>query len=146
MKAFRFRMQTSLDVRFRQEDRQKQVLQDKLSCYEESVGILNRLLARQEDSFRRIRQLQQGSLDVRELEACTGFVLVVKAQIEEQKMVVEHCRKAVEEAREKLLEIVKARKILEKLKERHFEEYRREELREQQKLIDEMAARRTGIW
>lgn len=146
MKAFRFRLQTSLDVRCRQEDRQKQVLQEKIRCHEESIVILNSFLTRLEGGFNRIRELQAGSLDVCELDACNKFVLAVKAQVEEQKMVVEHCRKAVEEAREKLLEIVKARKILEKLKERHYDEYRREALREQQKLIDEMAARRTGVW
>lgn len=146
MKVFRFRLQTSLNVRYRQEDQQKMVLQEKIRHHEEGILELNRLMNRLEISYNRIRQLQTGNLDIRELEACNKFVLVVTTQVEEQKIVVEQRSKAVEEAREKLLEIVKARKILEKLKERHFEEYRQEALREEQKIIDEMAARGTGVW
>ncbi len=142
MKAFTFRLQTSLDVRCRQEDQQKQVLHQMIASYEASKEVLNSYLIRQEQLFVRIRQLQTGHLDVPELTSSQNYVLVVKNQIEQQLLIVEQYRQAVEEARAKLLEIVKARKILEKLKERHYTEYRLEVLREEQKLIDEMAAGR----
>jgi flagellar FliJ protein len=146
VKVFRYRLQTSLNVRCRQEEQQKLVLQEKILHHEEGIMELNQMLARLENSYNRIRQLQIGNLNLRELEANNDFVIILTAQVEQQKLEVEYRRKAVEAAREKLLEIVKARKILEKLKEKHFEEYRLEMLREEQRVIDEMAARGTRVW
>ncbi|MFZ3172773.1 MAG: flagellar export protein FliJ [Carboxydocellales bacterium] len=146
MKVFRFRLQTSLNVRYRQEEQQKLVLKEKINHHEESIIELNQILARLENNYNRIRQLQLGNLNIRELEASNDFVIMLTAQVEQQKLEVEYRRKEVEDAREKLLEIVKARKILEKLKEKHFEEYRLEMLREEQRVIDEMAARGTRVW
>jgi len=45
----------------------------------------------------------------------------------------------MEEVRGELVEIMKERKIMEKLRTRHYQEYMREFLREEQKQIDEMA-------
>lgn len=142
MKAFSFRLQSILDVRRRQEDQQKQVLHQALAKYEESKQALAAFFNRQEQLFQRIRRLQTGSLNLPELSCAQDYALVIKTQIIAQQRVVAACSEAVEEERAKLLEIVKARKILEKLKERHYLEYRLEALREEQKLIDEMAAGR----
>lgn len=139
MQTFHFRLEAVLEVRRRQEDMQKQVLSQRLNQLELSQSRLQELFRQQQQHFSRIRELQHGQLQLRELEASGDYALVLKEEIANQQMKVEMCKEQVEQARAELLEIVKARKILEKLKEKHFEQYNLEALREDQKLIDEMA-------
>lgn len=139
MQTFRFRLEAVLQVRRRQEDMQKQVLGQKLNQLELNQKHLQELIWQQQQHFSRMRKLQQGQLKLRELEASGDYALVLKEDIANQQIKVRVCEEQVDQARKELLEIVKARKILEKLKEKHLEEYNLEALREDQKLIDEMA-------
>ncbi|HEX3031766.1 MAG TPA: flagellar export protein FliJ [Bacillota bacterium] len=139
MRTFHFRLESVLEVRRHQEDMQKQVLSQKLNQLDLSQRQLQELFGKRQQHFARIRELQMGQLNIRELEVSGDYVLVLEEEIANQELKVRFCEEQVELARAELLEIVKARKILEKLKEKHYEEYHLEALREDQKLIDEMA-------
>ena len=64
--------------------------------------------------------------------------IICEQKIADQKLRVERARAEFEKAREELEEAVKERKTHEKLKERQFDEFIREENRAESKSIDEL--------
>ena len=71
-------------------------------------------------------------------------VVILKGYVKQQLLVVKRCEKEVEIAREKLTEAMKERKIFEKLREKAFDEFMKEEGRREQKEVDELMSYRYG--
>lgn len=67
-----------------------------------------------------------------------------EAEIEEQNTVVEKQKSIMEKARFALFERVKERKVIEKLREKDLQEYTKENIRKEQKELDEKATIRFG--
>ena len=53
---------------------------------------------------------------------------------------VKKAQENVDKKREKLIEIMKEKKVLEKLREHQFEEYKKEEERSEQQRVDELVS------
>ncbi len=61
--------------------------------------------------------------------------------IQHQKKTIEDLAEKVRQHREKLIEVTKDKKILERLKERRYEEYRKKLRSMEQKFMDELSIR-----
>ncbi|HBZ63936.1 MAG TPA: flagellar export protein FliJ, partial [Lachnospiraceae bacterium] len=65
---------------------------------------------------------------------------ILEKYIELQKNAIVRCEAEVEQARRKLTEAMKERKIFEKLREKAWEKFKKEELQEEQKEVDELVS------
>ena len=65
---------------------------------------------------------------------------ILETYIELQNNVIVRCEAEVEQARKKLTEAMKERKIFEKLREKAWEKFQREELQKEQKEVDELVS------
>lgn len=139
MKTFVFKLQTSLDVKLKREEIQKEELAIATKIHRENTDILiclrNRLIEIQEI----LRVKQSEFINVLELLNYQDYIPVLIERIKQQEAITEEFRQAMESERQKLVEIMRERKILEKLRTKHFQLYVQECLREEQKQIDEMA-------
>ncbi len=140
MKQFEFRLQTALDVKLREEELQKEELRESTSIYKHNLKILHALRTRLTEIQDILRGKQTKKMDILEIKNCQDYIPILDERIKQQEIVTERTRREMERIRVKLIEIMKERKILEKLKARHYQEYIREFLREEQKQIDEIAA------
>jgi len=139
MKPFVFKLQTALEVKLTEEDIFKEQLSDATEVYKHNLGILLGLRKRLREIQGILRGNQSSELDIREIKNCQDFIPVLNDRIKAQETVTENSRQEMEGIRRQLVEIMKERKVLEKLRFRHYQEYVRESLREEQKQIDEMA-------
>jgi len=139
MKPFLFKLQTALDIKMREEDVQKEKLYQATKVYKQNLRMLTGLKNRLVEIQDILRGKQVKNIDVLEIKNCQDYIPVLNERIKQQEEKTEDSRLEMERVRSKLLEIMKKRKILEKLKTRHYQEYMREFLREEQKQIDEMA-------
>jgi flagellar FliJ protein len=73
-----------------------------------------------------------------------SYVKQVRENEKAQKIVIHNVKEQVETKRKELLEAVKKRKIMEKLKERHTEEYNNNLRNAEQKSSDEMSVLKFG--
>ena len=80
----------------------------------------------------------QGDLDLHEIEDSQMARIIIDQRIEEQKHRVNRATLELETTRALLEEAVKERKTHEKLKEKQFDEFVREENRAESKTIDEL--------
>lgn len=139
MKAFEFRLQTKLDITGRQEDIARVEVAEKQKAYQCALDKLESLIQYMEDLHRMLRQKNRSSLSVQEVIAVKEYQGVLKERISDQKKVVKQAESELEEAQQVLLEIMKERKTLDRLREREYFEYLCEVMRQEQNQIDEVA-------
>lgn len=139
MKPFVFKLQSALNLKFREEDRLKERLHDANLVYRENLSLLAGLQSRLEEICNIIREEQSSRINIQEIRRCSEYIPVLNNRIAEQERVTEDSRIIMENIRSELLQVVRERKVMEKLKARHYKEYLNECLRQEQKEIDEMA-------
>ena len=139
MKAFRFRLQTKLDICQRQEQVTREEMQRRITFRNQVVQELelleNRFLSLEES----IRELNANPGQFPKIMINRQYIPVLNQQIrvtEENLILAED---AVEEIRMELIERMRETRTLEKLKDKAWHKYLHEMLLEEQKQIDEVA-------
>jgi flagellar FliJ protein len=139
MKAFRFRLQTKLEICTRQEQIAWEEMQ---RCLRERELLLEELQCREQRLVAVEEEIRQDSFKVQGFQTLMlkrEFVPILVMQIEQAEQNLSQAEARVEEARVLLLERKRETTTLEKLKERAWQEYLLELQQEEQKIIDEIA-------
>ena len=127
MAKFVYRMQSLLNIQYQLETQAKMELgraQMRLTQEEEKLqGLIDRKTAYLEEG----RRLRSSRLHIRDLKDNRNAMLIMDEKIEDQREQVKFAEKHVEEARNRLQEVMKERKMHEKLREKAFVEFVREE-------------------
>lgn len=144
MARFRFPLENILNMKEKLEEQAKNEYGQanaRLLSEQEKLDLLNERL---EDAKHKLREILQEVLSVTEIQRREDAVEIIKFYVTQQILVVKRCEKELEIAREKLSEAMKERKIFEKLREKAFEEFVREEGRREQKEVDELMSYKYG--
>lgn len=139
MKPFVFKLQTALNLKQKEEEQVKEELQRLTAKHRDALDVLAALEGQLGQLEDRLRQFQESTVDVEEIQRCLSYLPVMKDKILRQKEIIRQIEAEIDQTRQVLVEIMRRRKVLEKLKERHFAQYQLEANREEQKNIDEMA-------
>ncbi|MDT3699245.1 MAG: flagellar export protein FliJ [Thermincola sp.] len=139
MKQFIFKLQTSLDVKHKREELQEEALAEATKIFLENTNVLTSLRLRLLDLQETLRGKQSNLINISDLLNYQVYIPVLLERIRQQETVTEESRQAMEKARQKLVQIIQERKILENLRTKHYRAYVQECLWEEQKQIDEMA-------
>jgi len=91
------------------------------------------------------RDNQHGVLSIQELDLYRTYFLNLKSQIDHQIKKVRQCVEEMEKRRLLLLDARKEKKRLERLQEKHLDEYACEQKKKEQKFLDEIATQRFMI-
>lgn len=138
MAAFKFRLQKVLDYKQQVEDTKKQELFRLMKIFYEEEKILHgfhELLLKKLSEF---EEKQQGVLDVLELLFYSGFIARLNDDIDRQREKLKQLAKQIEQKREEVISASKERRIMEKLREKKYGEFMKEESRREQKFLDEI--------
>lgn len=144
MARFRFPMQNILNMKEKLEEQAKNEYGQanaRLLAEEKKLEQLNNRL---EDARLQLKNVLREVLSMTEIHKRENAVVILKGYVKQQQLVVKRCEKEVEIAREKLTEAMKERKIFEKLREKAFDEFIKEEGRREQKEVDELMSYRYG--
>jgi flagellar export protein FliJ len=141
MPGFNFRLQNVLDYRAGLADRARQELGVLQTYLREAEATLAALLAAEQDSLRTMAAVQSArTLDLPELTRLLEYGQVLAQEIVEQRAHVEERRKDVETQQQRVVQLAKDAKALEKLRERQLEEYQQEDTRREQAETSEIAS------
>ena len=138
MARFRYKLQNILSIKEKMETQAKQAFADAKRKLDLEQEALDRLFLKKEDVERHAVEVLQGDLDLHEIEDSQMARIIIDQRIEEQKHRVNRATLELETTRALLEEAVKERKTHEKLKEKQFDEFVREENRAESKTIDEL--------
>lgn len=97
------------------------------------------LVLKVEDIIEDLAQRQEGLIEVSPLMWGKNYLKFAVRQLQEQKKVVKIRYEELETARNNLIEAMKEKKVLEKLKDKQYQDYLYEENRIEQALLDDMA-------
>lgn len=138
MTKFKFKLETVLKVKTRIEELRQKELSEAEYRREQAH---RQLLLRQAEVDRTLNNYGedlQRRIDVRQAVNYDRFLIWLNKQVDLAAVHLEQCVRQVAEARSRLIEAAKEKQILEKLKEKAFEEYQAEELRLENKFLDEL--------
>ncbi len=145
MAVFRFSMQNILNMKEKLEEQEKnnfsQANMRLLEAEEELERLRRRLVVKEEE----LREEVSALADIQEIRTRENAVEIVKMYVRQQHLVVLQREKEVEVARQRLHEAMKERKTFEKLREKAFDAFVREENQKEQKEIDELISYRHGV-
>lgn len=143
MAKFKFRMQNFLSLRERIEEQKKLDYGRAVAKREHEKQVKAALILRRESYITTFREQIKGEvINPIEVQSYNDYIDWLKHKIIEQEKVVILAEKFAESKRLELVEAMKERKMLEKLKEKDAEVFRIEEKLTEQKLVDEIVSYR----
>lgn len=137
MGKFKFKLQTLLNVKIQMEKSVKNDLGKATFRYEEEKRILEDIERTIQQEMENINQMVGKGVFVGKLKEYNSFLGMLKNKAWDQKENINKAREIVDRYREELIKAVKEREILEKLRDKKYIEYQKEQLQEEQKINDE---------
>ncbi len=140
MARFRYSMQSILNIKLKMETQAKQEFSAAKAALDEEEERLQRLFDRKAGYEERAAELLSGTLNVRDINENKMAVLCMDRYIEEQRLQVAKAERNLEQARERLTEVMMERKTHETLKDKTFQQFLMDEKRQESKEIDELTS------
>lgn len=140
MGRFQFRMENILSLRQKLEDKKKQEYGDANRKLQIENQKKQQLLDESAYVSKDLCDKMKEQIIPEEIISYNQYLKLLKRKTVEQDQVVRKAASFAEKKREELLDAVKQRKMLESLKEKRWTEYKEEENREEQKIIDEIVS------
>jgi flagellar FliJ protein len=140
MAKFVYRMQNILEIKEKLESQAKVEFGLKNRAYMEQQQILQEYVVRRVGYEKHLKETMQGDLDLSEVSHARADLTNMKTIVRRQMMEVHKAEKELEDARAKLNEVRKERKIQEKLREKAFDEFKHELADAETKEIDELVS------
>lgn len=140
MAKFRYRMQNILDIKYKLESQAKtsfSIAAAKLQQEEDKLDDLNR---QKEGYESHARELVSDHLDFLEIKINRIAIETMKGAIRNQTLAVHVAERNVESARKRLQEVMIERKTHEILKDKAFDEFKKELEKEESKAVDELVS------
>ena len=139
MTKFKFKLQTLLKVKTQMEDNLKNDLGKAIHKLQEEKAKLRRL---EFEKNRYIMEFNEKSrkTTVSNLIKFNNYISFLAAKILDQKENINLASRNVDKIREELIKTVKEREILDKLKEKKYDVFQKDQLKDEQRLNDEIVS------
>ena len=135
-----YSMQNILDIKLKLETQAKMAYGAANQKYLDEQNVLQEYIIRRMGYEKNLKNAMTGKLDIAEVSHARADLNNMKTIVRRQMMEVHKAEKAMEEARNKLNEVVQERKVQEKLREKAFEEFKQELAEAETKEIDELVS------
>ena len=139
MARFVFRFQPVLSLKKQLEDNQKNELGKAVRRFEDEKDVLNRIESNQQECLSAMRLQASNRISVKTLQEYNVFLGHLRQNIQAQKESVKIAEEAVDQRRLELIQAVKERETLDKLKEKHRALEDKYQRMQEQKGNDEVA-------
>lgn len=144
MAKFAYKMQGILNVKEKLETQAKNEFAIAAAELRTQEEILKELIARRDGYEEDLASLYMDNLDLPKIIETQDAIELIKYQIRMQKLRVKSAEKNLEEKRVILQEAMQERKTHDKLKEKEFEQFLKDEADAENKEIDEIVSYRFG--
>lgn len=140
MATFRYKMQNILDLKEKLETQAKTEFAEQSAKLREEELKLSRIYDDIKVYEEKIRSMNEQKLDILELKQCNNGIRIKKQQAKLQKRNIALAQKNLDIARGKLNQVMVDRKTQEILKDKAFEEFKRELEAAESKEVDEVVS------
>lgn len=140
MARFQFRLQKVLEMREQKEKLLQRRYMELLAAAEAEKRYLRELLERQAWFRKDLEEKQRGKLDIVDVMHLLAYLEGLAETIEEQKIRVREAEERAEEARLDLLRASQEKKAVEKLREKQYDDWMKEQQRAEIIFLDEISS------
>lgn len=140
MAKFIFSMQSLLSLKSRMEEQKKQEFGKAMGKLEEEREVLSKLKTEKHTVILGFKDGISNKVNPQDFQNINNYIEFLKKKIAIQMNVIIKAEKEVEKKRKALIEATKERKMLDKIKEKKYEQYIEEEKKQEQKIIDEIVS------
>jgi len=142
MKKFQFRLQTLLDIRISKEHAIKAELAMLIAKQNEEIAMQEEYRRKVKEHYNKLsKKMRDGTFSYSEALMCERFAYNAQKAIDLSKKRVEQMQPEIDRVRQKLIQASKERKVVERLKEKKYEEYMYQFNREMGKELDDLNQR-----
>ncbi|MCL2052043.1 MAG: flagellar export protein FliJ [Lachnospiraceae bacterium] len=145
MAKFIFRMQNILNIKGKLEEQAKMEFAHARMRLDEEEAKLAALAGRKEDYEEKGRRLRDDKLNVQDIIDNKNAIITIDGYIDIQRFEVKKAEDQLELARLKLNEAIKERKTYERLREKSYEEFIKEENASEAKEVDELISYKHAV-
>ncbi len=142
MAKFVFKLQPVLNIKKQIEDSLKIQLGKAVQALEAEKELLRELESEKKRCMAEVGAEVSGGVKADKLKNYNAYISFIKQKISRQCEMVKSAQEIVDKYREELTDMMKERKMLEKLREKQYEEYLKEVKKKEQKDIDEIVSYR----
>ncbi|NLC68647.1 MAG: flagellar export protein FliJ [Clostridiaceae bacterium] len=142
MKKFKFKLETLLNIKIQEEDLKRIELAAEIERLNREIAKMDLLVREKNEKIDDYKRLLNLSITASKIKEYNYYILKLNQKIEEQGLYIKIVEENVDKIRSELIEISRERKILEKLRAKKLDAYRKELAREEQKVIDEIVSYR----
>lgn len=140
MKGFKFRFESVLEARKKKlEDCQINFAKAKNNLHRENLIMTNLVKTLNETNLSFEEVLKAGGIDNTIIFIYQNYIIKIKEDILKQKKTIETAEKELDEKNKLMLEALKEKKVMEKLREKAFLEFKETINRQEMLLIDEIS-------
>lgn len=140
MAKFRYSMQSILNIKMKMETQAKQEFSSVRAALDAEEARLQELADRKRMYEEKATELLAGILDLKAIDDNKAAILCMDGYIAEQQKRVEAAERKLEQARQRLTEVMMERKTHETLKEKAFQQFLLDLKREESKEVDELTS------
>ncbi|WP_024831376.1 flagellar export protein FliJ [Ruminiclostridium josui] len=138
MQKFEFRLESVRNLKIQMEDNAKNNLALASRELEKQKGFLNSLKMTRESSINELNSKVEEGVSISQIKEYNNYLNFLKQRITQQKENVNIAQNQVDIKRESLVKAVQERKILDKLREKKYGEFLKEQAKAEQLIIDEL--------
>ncbi len=140
MARFVYRMQNILELTEKLETQEKINFGIAQQAVNEEQDKLKELLSQRTQYDEQLAELVKGEIDFARIEHCKQAITIMKVKIRDQMLALQKAQRNLERARQRLNEVMKDRKTHENLRDKAFEEFKKELAAEENKATDELVS------
>ena len=142
MKAFKFRFETLLRHRLREEEQASAVVAEKLAACEAIRQRMAHLQDAETQAMRQVTESLRGSVDLDSIRHSAGYAAKMRLVFAKQATTLAQAEQTLHTAREALRHCMQRRRAIELLRDRDKAAWRREMLRKEAAVFDELSNQR----
>ncbi|MBN4067663.1 flagellar export protein FliJ [bacterium AH-315-G05] len=143
-KKFTFKFQTVLNLRTKQEDVKKNDVGFATKKHQKETNTLLVMKKKEEKMIVKWRDETQKRLKIADLRRFADEFEYIKMRIDDQNNIVKKSEKRVEQEIELLIEAKKQRKIFDKLREKYYDDFKYNCLKDEEMLVDQIVTFKTA--
>ena len=136
---FKFKFQKALDYKLELEENAKHILHEKIEEENIEKKKLEGIIEKERVFLIEYEKIKRGILDLNKLKEYQNYLEVIEKEKKIQGEILEKLSLEVKKAEENYFEARKERKIFDRLKEKSEEEYKIEEIKKEQNVMDEIS-------
>lgn len=142
---FKYKLEPILNLKEKMEDNKKRELGLANQLYESAKTEKAKLVEARNKAYEEAKIQNSNRVNIEHLKQLNQYLNYMKQEIHHKEQEIIKSAIKVDEKRSELIEAVKERKILENLKEIKLEEYKEEETRKENNIIDEIVTYKYGL-